>query len=144
MLARPWIHVLALALGLGCSDECHDIGCGGSLIVELAPEQGFEDGAYEVQLDSPEGNKVCSFVLAGGAVTTSSCTPAGADVDAGELPRYVLIRYHQEQPQTLSVAVAREGEELARQDLTPEYEEVWADPNACGGPCIAAQVSVAF
>ena len=56
----------------------------------------------------------------------------------------MLIRYHLDAPETLHVVVTRDGDELASEDFTPEYEEVVLDPNACGGPCNAAQISVAF
>ena len=140
MFGARWLTLTALLLGLGCSDDCHDIGCGSSLIVDLAPDDGFEDGSYEVTLESPESTMVCTFEVAGGAVDTSSCDPSDGNIDSAELPASILVRYFQVQPSTLHVTVTRDGDELASEDLTPEYEEIIVDPNACGGPCTSAQV----
>jgi hypothetical protein len=144
MQSTRWLSALALGLLLGCSDDCHDIGCGESLIVELAAEDGFADGTYEVTLVGGETTLACSFVMEGGSASMHSCSPELATLDSTELPRYVLVRYLQEQPATLSVTVVRDGEELMSGEITPEYEDVSVDPQRCAGPCRSAQVSVEF
>ena len=63
MFRARFLATAAFVLGLGCSDDCHDIACEATLVIELAPEQGFADGSYEVTLESPQGDKVCSFVV---------------------------------------------------------------------------------
>jgi hypothetical protein len=142
MFGARSLGIAAMVLGLGCSDECHDIGCGSTLIVELAPEQGFADGAYDVTLDSPEGTMVCSFAIADGSASALDCTPNEAALDQAELPAFMLVRYFQQRPQALHVVVSLDGSELAVQDHSPEYEDVSLDPEACGGPCTSAQVHV--
>jgi hypothetical protein len=145
MVGLPRQLALAFLVISGCSDECHDIGCGSALIVELAPADGFVDGTYDVELSSPRGTESCSFVIADAAAKMLSCTPGEASLDPTELPAYVLVRYQQDYyAETLSVTVARDGAALTSQDFEPAYQDMVVDAHACGGSCVAAQVSVAF
>jgi hypothetical protein len=142
--AARFISLSFLLLAIGCGDDCNDIGCGSSLIVELGADQGFDDGDYGVVLESDLGTTVCNFTIAGGSASNLQCLPNDASVDSAELPGIVLIRYYQQQPSELSVTVERDGEELAAEDVTPEYEQVFPDSSACGGGCTSAQVSVGW
>ena len=140
-----WLRAtaLALALPLGCSDECNDLGCGASLIVELAPEsEAFEDGEYEVTLELPGLEPTaCTFTIEGGAASALEC--AGDEyLRESELPRYMLV-FSYEQPETLTVTVRRDGTELVTADFSPEYEALEPGAKACG-VCSAGQVSVTF
>ncbi len=143
------LFALALLALVSCSDDCHDIGCGPALIVELAPaSETFGDGSYDVELSARgrnEGNESCHFVIAGGTATDLDCSPGVATLDSSELPRYVLVRYPGDYfADTLSVALSRDGALVVMQDFTPEYQDVSVDEQACGGSCTAAQVSLAF
>jgi len=144
MFGGRWSLLVMAILGLGCTDDCHDVPCGSSLIVELAPDQGLEDGSYEVTLETPLGTTVCGFVIAGDDASMLTCSPDVANLDKAELPAFMLVRYITDQPETLHVTVTRDGDELTTTDVTPEYEQVIADPGRCGGACTSAQVSVAF
>ncbi len=134
------------ALAVACGDECHPIACGSGLIVELAPSSGaFDDGAYQVDLASPQGNDRCSFVVAGGKTSAEQCSPAVASLDSSELPRYMLVRYPGDYVvDSISVTLSRDGTALGAEDFAPEYQDVSVDSQACGGPCNAAQVSLGF
>src|SRR5688500_10598109 len=82
MFGGRWSFLVAVIFGLGCSDDCHDLGCGSPLIVELAPDQGFEDGTYEVTLEASQGTTVCGFVIAAGAASMMTCSPNSANLDS--------------------------------------------------------------
>jgi hypothetical protein len=145
MLRFLKLAALELVLLTSCSDSCHEVSCGSALIVELAPESGFADGEYDVELVAPEGTESCHFVISGGAATTSTCIPGEASLDRSELPTFMLVRYGTSYyAETVTVTVSRDGMQLVTQDFMPEYEDVSVDAQACGGPCTAAQVSVAM
>jgi len=132
----------ALLLALSCSEDCHEVDCGTTLIVELSSEDWL-DGAHEVVIDAGADSTTCGFVLNGGQAEQLACSLAAVNLDPSELEQgYMLIKYREGEPTELSVTVSRDGEELAQGELTPVYEELVLDPQACGGPCLAAQVSL--
>lgn len=141
---RPCVALSILALTAGCGDECHDIGCGSSLIIELSMESGaWPDDRFEVAVDAGADSTACAFAISGNEGVDLGCSGDVATVDTSELAQgYVLVRMYAAEPEQVVVTVSNHGNELASAELTPEYEDVVVDPEACGGPCRAAQVSL--
>jgi hypothetical protein len=140
MKSSLWL--LTSALILGCGDDCTDIGCGPAFLVELRSE-AWQDGEYTVAIDAGDDSTTCSFTLDGSEATTGTCEPDVANVDTSELADgFVLVRYQDAKPRELQVSIEHGGEELASDGFEPEYEEVDVSPDACGGTCTAAQVSL--
>lgn len=138
---RPSLWLLLSALVLGCQEECTDVGCASTLIVELSSE-AWADGEYDVSLEAEGETFSCSFEVTDGKAVIGSCPHAAATVDTSEFEEgYVLIRYGGSRPAELSVSVELDGEELDRDDFEPEYEEVDGTVDACS-TCLAAQVSL--
>jgi hypothetical protein len=139
---KPSLWLLTSALILGCGDDCTDIGCGSTFLVELASE-AWSDGEYEVAIDAGDDSATCTFTIEDGEAQTGPCEPAIANVDSSEFAEgFVLIRFQSAKPSELTISIERDGEELASDDFEPEYEEVEVSPDACSGPCTAAQVSL--
>jgi hypothetical protein len=142
-----WL-VGAAAMGLvacGVEYACTDMGCGGSLVVEVS---GLADGAWDLALTTDGGEVAqCSFDLpgSGAAVCSGDLTVALADGD-GVVVVTIETRMTDGAPFTSLglTATDSEGGELGA-DVTPVWDDpVYPNGEECDAPigCSSAEATV--
>lgn len=144
-----WTCVVHPPLGAGCNDVCSltdgcsEIGCTSGLTLALtATDDALPIGAYELDIDADGTADACAFTIADDpeqcaippCVTSTTCnaiyllrqSPQRVDLAFGVVAM-------------LTIAVTRDGLEVAQESFTPAYDVL--APNGAGCEPACAQAS---
>ena len=154
------LAALLASISGGCASSeqprvCTDIGCADGLQVAFSPNSGWQPGQYRFVIDVDGQVTTCEGSLplrSCDAGPSLQCTPAGDRIGVGEsgcaLPPeqhgFSDLRVGGSPAQSVTVTVSRDGAELVKKTLAPEYKTSQPNGPGCEPVCHNASEALAI
>ena len=146
MKPTPLLLLSAASLLVGCAINCTEMGCIGSLTLNLDLAQ---EGTWALQVESDDVFADCEFELpadVGAEIRCDADSEVSLWINEADSGYVGTLSMYNISPEEALLSAYLDGELVEEQTIVPEYSEFYPNGIRCdfGNPCRSAVIDVAL